>query len=881
MSGNGWLTVTRRRGAKARSSNRKRETQSAKRNHKQFFQNWFDEAYPDELAMIGSVDIAATPKRRAQPLNPADKEKVQRALIELFRYGYHESIGYAPDEEILAFINDFLRQNRICISGGFILKSIGAFATGTASSSIDIDIYIPSSPNVKEIHETLQGLFGVDRKPDGKPRARHFKVQSGSRSTKGSFFAKNGIYSVTKYERTTFGNPVIQDGGNREAAQARWEKGVRTGSMLDAQRGLDMGADPNQLIGGKHPADVLLASEHPTQTLLRLILEKTDTLPGDLVRDIVALDSVSESEIFRMLQVAVNYNFDMNDARPLDLALRKNYASVIRYLLESGADVTQPSSLDPSKSILEMARIGTYPPEATAALMAYLEDPGTVVRLPTRENTFYTAFKGTEATRKRHVAMAIKEFEKNGPICSAEGSYQHKGECWNDAAHMLFFYADGLKGWTQEMVLKSNLRQLAAELHDGTPEGFARAKRMYVYLEAARSRFARQVLNQTLTDAICAADMEAAITDGYGRYRAAGTNALVAAVMGAPKMGAVGTDRPYHIGATDYVAGYFSKYILADLLKASGLSDQFKLTTIGIKYTHELLDLPEPVDKIAGLVLTSKSGKVGRDTHATCMYTCNGVDYCFDDNFGVFQYPWRKLLAMPSAKLVIVSIDPQDATKDVNYFWPAVYIEDQKKLIVPSMEPHTRYSVLSWNRVWNKTKIWKLGRLIITYEATSYIQDVSVVSFVGVRQVIPKKAPYVVGRGPYRAAYRPSNSSSERLALEGPRWLAEDEIPQIKSEMDIVQAATKSSPVQIIRSFDLTFCQNWYDGDELWSMDREAVYKRSPGTLEDSYVPIYLSGNPVTRKRILKYMQRGFRVQYADPISGAPIEITQANVNSP
>jgi hypothetical protein len=99
--------------------------------------------------------------------------------------------------------------------------------------------------------------------------------------------------------------------------------------------------------------------------------------------------------------------------------------------------------------------------------------------------------------------------------------------------------------------------------------------------------------------------------------------------------------------------------------------------------------------------------------------------------------------------------------------------------------------------------------------------------------------------------------------------------------MDIVQAATKSSPIQIIRSFDLTFCQNWYDGDELWSMDREAVYKRAPGTLEHSYVPIYLSGNPVTRKRILKYINRGFRVQYMDPTTGTPTEITQANVNNP
>ena len=98
------------------------------------------------------------------------------------------------------------------------------------------------------------------------------------------------------------------------------------------------------------------------------------------------------------------------------------------------------------------------------------------------------------------------------------------------------------------------------------------------------------------------------------------------------------------------------------------------------------------------------------------------------------------------------------------------------------------------------------------------------------------------------------------------------------AEMDLVQADSNSTPIQIIQRFDLSFCQNWYDGENLWSMDRDAVYKLQDGLLEDSYVPLYLDKNPVTRKRIAKYMKRGFGVKYRDPTTGDFVKITETNL---
>lgn len=123
--------------------------------------------------------------------------------------------------------------------------------------------------------------------------------------------------------------------------------------------------------------------------------------------------------------------------------------------------------------------------------------------------------------------------------------------------------------------------------------------------------------------------------------------------------------------------------------------------------------------------------------------------------------------------------------------------------------------------------------------------------------------------------------------MGGQKEVAGEDMIVYKAEMDIVQADARHTPVQIIRNFDLTFCQNWYDGQELWSMDPEAVYKRAPGTLEPSYVPTFLGRDRaarVTRGRVLKYIKRGFRVQYTDPATGAAVEVTRANlanVNGP
>ena len=105
------------------------------------------------------------------------------------------------------------------------------------------------------------------------------------------------------------------------------------------------------------------------------------------------------------------------------------------------------------------------------------------------------------------------------------------------------------------------------------------------------------------------------------------------------------------------------------------------------------------------------------------------------------------------------------------------------------------------------------------------------------------------------------------------------------AEMDLVRASTARTPENIIRNFDLSCCMNWYDGAHLYSMDPQSIIDPSnhPSYLHFGYVPIFfgLSGESmkeVSRGRILKYMMRGFRIQYVNPKTGEVTEISTTDM---
>ena len=93
------------------------------------------------------------------------------------------------------------------------------------------------------------------------------------------------------------------------------------------------------------------------------------------------------------------------------------------------------------------------------------------------------------------------------------------------------------------------------------------------------------------------------------------------------------------------------------------------------------------------------------------------------------------------------------------------------------------------------------------------------------------------------------------------------------AEMDIVEANDTTSPINIIKNFDLTFCENWYDGKNVWLTHADHVEKKH-GFLENHYLELLYINKPQTIGRIKKYAGRGFRVSIVHPITKKSEDIT-------
>ncbi len=69
--------------------------------------------------------------------------------------------------------------------------------------------------------------------------------------------------------------------------------------------------------------------------------------------------------------------------------------------------------------------------------------------------------------------------------------------------------------------------------------------------------------------------------------------------------------------------------------------------------------------------------------------------------------------------------------------------------------------------------------------------------------------------------------------------------------------------LDLVQNFDLTFCQTWYDGNDVWSTHPDHI-RDLKGELQGEYIPIYMTGNFFLRNRIGKYNDRGFSIAIPD-----------------
>jgi hypothetical protein len=94
--------------------------------------------------------------------------------------------------------------------------------------------------------------------------------------------------------------------------------------------------------------------------------------------------------------------------------------------------------------------------------------------------------------------------------------------------------------------------------------------------------------------------------------------------------------------------------------------------------------------------------------------------------------------------------------------------------------------------------------------------------------------------------------------VQNGNWRHEVKLPLI----DIMAVRNARSPLDVVQNFDLSFCQLWYDGKGVWATHPQDV-KTKTGILQGDYVKVLIeNNNKFLKRRIQKYKNRGFKIQY-------------------
>jgi len=289
--------------------------------------------------------------------------------------------------------------------------------------------------------------------------------------------------------------------------------------------------------------------------------------------------------------------------------------------------------------------------------------------------------------------------------CDSEGFYQHLGECWNDSIQMIFLFSDGLKEIVQPALLdpnfdskveiiindennklfflfKSDLVGLNTTNLGAVNNPFAnnsskavlaskvreRKNAIIEYFKVLKKRFMRHYTNESLRrDSVC--DTETAKEHSVFQRmseisRAAGKDGIAAAALGhvdtrginrsqinVEELKKKNKENKYNPGGTIYDDDYlFNLYNLVFFANYEFNWNWFISTIILNENLDRGYDITIDLSKISNdLINNSKavfiSSKVNyEEGHATAFYTCGGSQIYYEDNSGIYAFPWKEFL---------------------------------------------------------------------------------------------------------------------------------------------------------------------------------------------------------------------------------------------
>lgn len=287
------------------------------------------------------------------------------------------------------------------------------------------------------------------------------------------------------------------------------------------------------------------------------------------------------------------------------------------------------------------------------------------------------------ASEQSVVENAKEVFKKNGVLCDSEGFYQHIGECWSDALHMIFLFTDGIKETVQPWILNltlnsvEDIRSIFSDIDALTsllkgeqsvlPSLTSSQLLGYIfsYLKVTQSRFARHYMNEYERQDVCPTDPNylRVIRGISGKRRVKGVEGKAAAAaalfQNANKYRPEGGKHWNKILVQKIfekaffpnvlVFPYYYSWFTTDSHYRLLNSEKILYPTVPTEfiYTNQLALAFEIVQR-------DQNGVLGG--HALCFYTCGGVDFFYEDNFGACPFPWKTFLTHLVANVSIYCV---------------------------------------------------------------------------------------------------------------------------------------------------------------------------------------------------------------------------------
>ena len=296
----------------------------------------------------------------------------------------------------------------------------------------------------------------------------------------------------------------------------------------------------------------------------------------------------------------------------------------------------------------------------------------------------------------------------NSAVCDSEGFYQHLGECWNDSIQMIFLFSDGLKEIVQPALLDPNFDSKVESIINRddnnllftfitdlsglktTNLGAAnnpfenssnraildskvseRKKAIIDYFKVLKKRFMRHYTNEHIRrHSLCDEETanEHSVFETMSQIsRAAGQDGISAAALG--HINTKGVNRS-HINIEELRKKKEEKKYSPG---GSSIDDEYlfnlyKLVFFdGYKFSYTIVD--PPFEKIADyvgirlsmitkdLIKRSKAVYISSYVykrvdntleftrgHATAFYNCGKSEVYYDDNTGIYPFPWKEFL---------------------------------------------------------------------------------------------------------------------------------------------------------------------------------------------------------------------------------------------